>query len=65
MGIAIIIRGKPLQPGPKENLKAEVQNLLYDEKNFSVPDLKKQIEYYLRGQGYEVLDVQEITEIEV
>ena len=66
-GICLLIRGKPLQAIPKDDLKAEVQRLLSNEgdKKYRYPELRQHIEYYLRGRGYEVLDVQETVEIEV
>jgi hypothetical protein len=30
----------------------------------NIEDLKKEIEYYLRGQGYDILDIEETITIE-
>jgi hypothetical protein len=62
--ISLLIKGKPLQAIPKDDLEAEVTRLFLDKKN-SIEDVKKQVEYYLRGQGYATLEVQEIINIEV
>ena len=68
-GLVVYFRGKPLQAIPKDDLKAEIERLagIYKEKpsKNGLADLKKNIEYYLRGRGYETLDIEETVTIEV
>lgn len=70
LGLMIYFRGKPLQAIPKDDLKAEVERLVEKMKGETKPltanieDLKKEIEYYLRGQGYDTLDIEETITIE-
>jgi len=63
--ISILMRGKPLQAIPRDELKAEVMRLFMSEENYPIEEIKKNIEYYLRGQGYETLDIEETVTIEV
>ena len=70
-GLTIYFRGKPLQAIPRDELKDEIERLVGKLKEGKKPlsgeiaDLKKNIEYYLRGQGYDTLDIEETVTIEV
>lgn len=63
--IRIVVIGKPFLAIPEDDLKAEIERIIEYEHGETDDEIKKKVEYYLRGHDYETLDIEKTISMEV